>query len=147
MSFSYRGRGLSDTPCSGYDLEEHLGDLEAVVHAAGVESAAILAFSRGIACALKFTLDHPAIVAGLVVVDIPPMQYRWAPGTTEFWKNLVYLGRPVTDFIRPAAIDALEREAREVLFWDDLPRINCPTLVLLSAKPTPTAAEPPVRSG
>ncbi len=130
VSFSYRGRGQSDTPVTGYDLEHHLGDLEAVVRETGIRRTVVLAFSRGIACALQFALDHPSSIAGLIVVDIPPMQYKWAPGTAEFWKNLVYLGRPLTDFIRPQAIDGLEREAREVVYWDQLPSIRCPVLIL-----------------
>lgn len=130
VSFSYRGRGQSDTPATGYDLEDHLGDLESVVQTTGIQKVVILAFSRGIACALQFALNHPEKVAGLIIGDIPPMQYRWAEGTSEFWKNLVYLGKPLTDFIRPHAIDCLEREAREVLFWDQLPNIKCQVLVL-----------------
>ena len=35
-----------------------------------------------------------------------------------------------TDFIRPQAIDGLEREAREVVYWDQLPSIRCPVLIL-----------------
>lgn len=85
VSFSYRGRGKSDTPATGYDLEDHLGDLEAVVRQIGIEKIVILAFSRGIACALRFALDHPDQMAGLIVVDIPPMQYKWHAGTAEFW--------------------------------------------------------------
>lgn len=130
VSFSYRGRGQSDTPTSGYDLEDHLGDLEAVVAATGISRVIILGFSRGVACALQFALDHPERTAGVIVGDLPPTQSRWTPGTAEYWKNMIYLGRPLTDFIRPQAVDALEREAREVSLWDRLPEIHCPVLIL-----------------
>jgi pimeloyl-ACP methyl ester carboxylesterase len=75
-------------------------------------------------------------VAGLILVDQPPVQNRWPAGNAEFWKNLIYLGKPVTDFIRPAALDRIEQEARQIEFWDGLSRIECPVLILRGLAPT-----------
>ena len=130
VSFSYRGRGLSDTPATGYDLEDHLGDLETVVAHSRAARLVMLGFSRGVGCAIAYTLAHPDCVAGLILVDQPPIQNHWEPGTGDFWKNLVYRGIRVAGVIRPAAIDGLEREARAVEFWDRLPSIACPTLIM-----------------
>ena len=69
-------------------------------------------------------------IAGLVIVDHPPIHFAWAPGTAAVWKQRVYLGRPFTDFMRAAAFDGIEREARQVDFWNDLPRVTCPVLLL-----------------
>ncbi|RPJ54459.1 MAG: alpha/beta hydrolase, partial [Acidobacteria bacterium] len=52
VAVSYRGRGRSDTPATGYDLEDHLGDLATVVEAAALDRFALLAFSRGVGPAL-----------------------------------------------------------------------------------------------
>lgn len=134
VSFSYRGRGQSDTPDAGYDLEDHLGDLESVVRQTGIQKTVILGFSRGVACTLQFVLNHPQQAAGLIIVDYPPRQFQWDEGTAEFWKNYIYLGKPLTDFIRPHAIDCLEREAREISYWDQLPNIHCQVLILRGLK-------------
>jgi pimeloyl-ACP methyl ester carboxylesterase len=65
-----------------------------------------------------------------VIVDHPPIHFAWPPGTAAVWKQRVYLGRPFTDFMRTAAFDGIEREARQVDFWNDLPRLTCPVLLL-----------------
>lgn len=140
VAVSYRGRGRSDTPATGYDLEDHLGDLAAAVDDAGLDRLALLAFSRGVGPALAYALGHLDQVAGLVIVDHPPVHFAWAPGTAAIWKGRTYLGRRFTDFMRPAAFDGIEREARQVEFWDDLPRLTCPVLLLqglAAANPIP----------
>ena len=118
ISFSYRGRGLSDTPEKGYDLEDHLTDMEAVVDESKIDQFCLLAFSRGIGSALAYALKHPEKIKGLIIVDQGPVHVKPGEGYAEFWKNLVYLGKPITDFMRPEALDALEREARHVNFED-----------------------------
>lgn len=142
VAVSYRGRGRSDTPAAGYDLEDHVGDLAAVVDAAGLDRFALLAFSRGVGPALAYALGRARQVVGLVIVDQPPIHFAWAPGTAAVWKSRVYLGRPFTDFMRPAAFEGIEREARQVEFWDDLPRLACPVLLLRGfAAPNPIPSE------
>lgn len=130
VAVSYRGRGRSDTPATGYDLEDHVGDLAAAVEAAGLDRFALLAFSRGVGPALAYALGRLHRVAGLVIVDHPPIHFAWARGTAAVWKQRVYLGRPFTDFMRTAAFDGIEREARQVEFWEDLRRLTCPVLLL-----------------
>lgn len=130
VAVSYRGRGRSDTPDTGYDLNDHVGDLAAVVESAQLGRFCLLAFSRGVGPALAYTLGHPERVAGLIIVDHPPIHYAWAPGAAAAWTGRVYLGRRFTDFMRAAAFDGIEREARQVEFWDDLPRITSPVLLL-----------------
>lgn len=130
VAVSYRGRGRSDTPATGYDLEQHVGDLAAVIESAGLEAFSLLAFSRGVGPAVAYALGHLEQVKGLVIVDHPPIHFAWAPGTAATWKGRTYLGRPFTDFMRPSAFDGIEREARQVEFWNELPRLACPVLLL-----------------
>lgn len=130
IALSYRGRGKSDTPPTGYDLQHHVSDLAAVIQNEQLNRFCLLAFSRGVPYAIGYTLEHLNQVAGLILVDQPPVQNRWPGGNAEFWKNLVYRGKPVTDFIRSTALDRIEEEARRIEFWDRLPLIECPVLIL-----------------
>ncbi len=138
IALSYRGRGKSDTPLTGYDLQDHVGDLAAVVENERLDRFCLLAFSRGVPYAIGYTLDHLDKVAGLILADQPPIQNKWPQGNAEFWKNLVYRGKRVTDFIRPAALDRIEQEAQRIELWDQLPRIECPVLILRGLATTQT---------
>ncbi len=130
IALSYRGRGKSDTPLTGYDLQDHVSDLAAVIEHAQLDRFCLLAFSRGVPYAIGYTLQHLDKVAGLILADQPPLQNKWPQGNAEFWKNLVYRGKLVTDFIRPLALDRIEQEARRIEFWDCLPRVECPVLIM-----------------
>ncbi|MCP4148586.1 MAG: alpha/beta hydrolase [bacterium] len=136
VSFSYRGRGKSDTPESGYDQEHHLGDLRAVIKDAGVKKMCLLAFSRGVGHALGYILNNPDKVAGLIIVDQPPVHLKPWNGYADYWKKLVYLGRPLTDFMRPQALDLLEKEARHIVYWDKLNQIKVPVLLMRGVSKT-----------
>ena len=138
LAVSLRGRGESDTPATGYDLAHHVGDLEGVVEAAGVRKMVLLGFSRGVGYALGFARRHRELLAGLVLVDARPRHSILPPGRADLWKAHRVEGRPVTDFIRPEALEGMEREAREVIFWDDLPGFAMPVLVLQGTSPTRT---------
>jgi pimeloyl-ACP methyl ester carboxylesterase len=135
---SYRGRGRSDTPATGYDLQQHVGDLAAVIEREQLDRFCLLAFSRGVPYAIGYTLEHLDKVTGLILADQPPIQNQWPEGNAEFWKNLVYRGKPVTNFIRPAALDSIQREAKQVEFWDSLYRIECPVLIMRGLSTTHT---------
>jgi len=130
VAVSFRGRGDSDTPRRGYDLEHHLGDLEAVVDASGAECLCLLGFSRGVGYALGYAARHRSRVAGMVLVDSKARHSAPQPGTADMWKGRTHLGRPIPEFIRGIALDGMERESREVLFWDELPLLDVPVLVL-----------------
>ncbi len=137
IALSYRGRGKSDTPATGYDLPSHVGDLVAVIESEQLGRFCLLAFSRGVPYAVGYTLAHLDKVAGLILVDQPPVQNRWPEGNAQFWKNLIYLGKPVTDFIRPVALERIEQEAGRVEFWDQIVAIECPVLILRGMATSP----------
>lgn len=131
VALSLRGRGLSSTPPSGYDLADHLSDIEAVVRDRGLAQYCVLGFSRGGSYALGWALAHHAEMAGLVIVDQPPLHQRPGPGYVEFWSNLVYLGVPVLNFMRHEALLGLERDAVEVDFTPRLPELRLPIAVFV----------------
>ncbi len=47
VALSLRGRGLSSTPKTGYDLDDHLSDIDAVVRYCGLKNTARSGFRAG----------------------------------------------------------------------------------------------------
>ena len=129
LSLSYRGRGASDTPDRGYDLDDHVGDLECVVDAFVPGSFCLLGYSRGGAYALEYALRHPERVAGLILVDQPPVHNVWPKGSAAQRSSMTYRGEPVLNFFRLRAAEGFETSTHRD-FTSDLGRISCPVLVL-----------------
>jgi pimeloyl-ACP methyl ester carboxylesterase len=130
VSVSYRGRGKSDTPAAGYDLEHHVSDFKAVVDALNIDTFVLAAFSRGVGYACGYLDKYPEKVKGLIIVDHAPIHVKPWPGYAEYWKNLIYMGKLLINYMRPEALDGLQREARQVEFWDLLSRLTIPVVVL-----------------
>ena len=65
-------RGQSDTPLTGYDLKDHVADIESVVKSTGINHFHLYAFSRGVSYALEYTSLHPEQVDKLIILDYPP---------------------------------------------------------------------------
>ncbi|GAU79138.1 alpha/beta fold hydrolase [Fusibacter sp. 3D3] len=133
VSFSFRGRGLSSTPEFGYDLEEHLSDIEAVVDALKLEKYCILGFSRGASYAWGWTVKHHNEMSGLIIVDQPPIHRAMHADAVPYWMGMVYQGVPLLNYMRQEAVEGLAREARTVEFADQLCDINIPVRVFYGA--------------
>ncbi len=126
VALSLRGRGLSSTPETGYDLEDHLSDISAVVDHLGLKEYCVLGFSRGASYALGWMLAHPRDMRGLILVDQPPVHVKPGPGYVDYWAGLNYLGVPILNFMRRSALEGLEREARDVDFSARLHELRIP---------------------
>ncbi|MGZ9584487.1 alpha/beta fold hydrolase [Paenibacillus marinisediminis] len=79
---SFRGRGNSSTPLRGYDLEEHITDIECVRSDIGIEQFHLLGYSRGASYALGFAHKHADSIRSLLLEDYPAehkqMPLEWA---------------------------------------------------------------------
>jgi pimeloyl-ACP methyl ester carboxylesterase len=126
IALSLRGRGLSSTPEAGYGLESHLSDIGAVVDQLELKDYCMLGFSRGASYALGWSLEHQQDMRGLILVDQPPMHVKPGPGYVDYWSGLVYLGVPILNFMRRAALEGLEREAEDVDFSARLSGLRTP---------------------
>ncbi|AIQ40573.1 alpha/beta hydrolase [Paenibacillus sp. FSL R7-0297] len=135
VAFSFRGRGLSSTPDSGYDLEDHLSDIETVVNYCGLAQYIVLGFSRGAAYSLAWSLRHQDQVRGLILVDQPPVHRAMSLETVEFWSSLVYQQVPLLNYIRREALQGMGREAREVDFSEQLPQLAIPVTLFAGRNP------------
>ncbi len=129
ISFSFRGRGLSSTPDSGYTLEDHLSDIQKVVQICRLSNYCVLGFSRGAAYTLGWYLRMRTGIAGLILVDQAPIHRQIPAESLDFWCNMVYQNVPTTNHMRVKAFEGLSREAIEYDFTEKLDSIEVPVRV------------------
>ncbi len=67
LRYDERGCGLSDREVEDVSLETRVGDLEAVIDAAGIERFALIGISQGGPVAVAFAARHPERVSHLVL--------------------------------------------------------------------------------
>ncbi len=67
LRYDERGCGLSDAAVGELSVETWVGDLEAVVDAAGLERFALLGVSQGAAIAVAYAARHPTKISDLVL--------------------------------------------------------------------------------
>jgi len=110
---SFRGRGLSDTPESGYNLEHHVEDVEAVIREAGLSRFSLYGYSRGVSYALGYARGHSDRITGLILQDYPPehkaMPSEWPKDYIENY--LIPYDR--LSQIRPKAVEGIQRESTQ----------------------------------
>ncbi len=155
--FDKRGQGLSDRVAE-QTLEERVGDVRAVMDAAGSERATIYGWSEGGAMSLMFAATYPERTSALVLFGAyASMQAKpWVATSEQFEQFLVALERRwgqgflvtlaapsrVNDdaFVQwwagleravasPGAVMALMRANYEIDTRPILPSINVPTLI------------------
>ena len=67
--YDARGNGLSDREVPDVGFEDFVGDLEAVVDAAGIERFDLLGISQGCAVSIAYAVRHPERVPRLILHD------------------------------------------------------------------------------
>lgn len=67
ITYDARGHGAS-SPATGYEYEELVADLTAVLDELGLDRAALVGSSMGAATTMAFTLEHPERVPALVQI-------------------------------------------------------------------------------
>jgi class 3 adenylate cyclase/pimeloyl-ACP methyl ester carboxylesterase len=77
LRYDARGNGLSDREVPDVSFDDFVGDLEAVVDAAGVERFALLGISQGCAVSIAYAVLHPERVSHLILLG----------GYTVGWKK------------------------------------------------------------
>jgi len=69
LAMDLRGRGLSDSPPSGYSVENHCRDILALLDDQGIERPVLMGHSLGAVISLVFAAKHPRRVDRLILVD------------------------------------------------------------------------------
>ncbi len=129
ITVSLRGRGQSDAPASGYRFEDHVADITAAAAELGSEKFAMMGYSMGAAYALGFAADQPGRIAGLIVGDYAARYRALSPK----WAERAVASMP--DRANAKVAEALQRESSEVLLWDRLSSIGCPSMIIKGGQP------------
>ena len=151
--FDKRGQGLSDR-VADQTLDERVGDVLAVMNAAGSDRATIYGWSEGGQLSLMLGATHPERVSGLVLygtyasIDVAREEYErflerlethWgegvlvgvnAPSRRKDEAFVQWFGRLERAVASPGAILALMRANYEIDVRHLLPSIDVPTLIL-----------------
>jgi len=153
--FDKRGQGLSDRVAE-QTIEERIGDVRAVMDAAGSKKATIYGWSEGGSMSLLFAATYPERTLGLVLCGssasmkayrseeqrdllLKRLDEHWgegilvpitAPSRAEDEMFLQYFGKLERASASPGAIVALIRANFEIDARPILPTIHVPTLIL-----------------
>jgi pimeloyl-ACP methyl ester carboxylesterase/DNA-binding CsgD family transcriptional regulator len=156
IQFDGRGTGRSQRDVSDLSLEAYLGDIDAVVDAAGVESVVLLGFYASAPHAIAWAARNPDRVRGLILfggatghgvtMQAPSMRAllslierdwdTFVESMTHAWLGWPEgdEGRLAADVFRTSATPALARAtiqaAAGVDVTADTARVRCPVLVL-----------------
>jgi pimeloyl-ACP methyl ester carboxylesterase len=115
--FDARGHGASSpAPGGDYSYEAMAGDLEAVLDALAIERALLAGVSMGAHTAVRFTLDHPDRVGGLLLVTPAHDPERAQAGLVR-WDALAAGLRDggIDGFVAAFDVDRLAPEWRETV--------------------------------
>jgi non-heme chloroperoxidase len=101
IAFTQRGHGDSSKPRGAYRAADFAGDADAVLRAQGCERAVIVGHSMGAWMALRFALDYPERVVGLVLIG-GFASFAESPGVQALWADDVsHIVDPVSpEFVR-----------------------------------------------
>lgn len=79
ITYDLRGHGRSERPRTGYSLDCHVNDLEALLAALAVDGPVhLIGNSYGGTIAWAYALRHPKRVVGVAAIESVPMTQRWA---------------------------------------------------------------------
>ncbi|MBE0691897.1 MAG: alpha/beta fold hydrolase, partial [Aquamicrobium sp.] len=78
--YDKRGHGLSEAPPAPYTIDDHVGDLAALLDHLGIARAAVVGLSVGGLIAQGLAAARPDLVAALVLIGTAPKL-----GTAETW--------------------------------------------------------------
>jgi pimeloyl-ACP methyl ester carboxylesterase len=97
MALSQRGHGDSERPAGGYRPADFAADVAAFMDQMEVERAVLVGHSMGSVNAMRFAIDHPLRVAGLLLAGTMPWFGR-PPEMLEYHREqVVPLADPVPD--------------------------------------------------
>lgn len=135
IAITLRGRGNSDAPQSGYSLEDHISDIEAVINHLELNEFILMGFSRGVSYALGYSFSNLSSIKALVLGDYPAYHSQLPPGWVEFFSSLPpWRGKALAERMKIHSLNGLQKESKQVLFWDQLSSITCPVLVIRAGK-------------
>lgn len=142
VAMSFRGRGRSGSPTTGYDLDDHVSDLDAVVEGLGLRDIVLFGHSRAASYAVAYAATRPDRVASLVLGDAAPVHRAFAPEWVGGFGASRWRGQRVDERVTRDLLRAIQREAREVDLWDALAALRIPVVAVLAGETPPERRAP-----
>jgi pimeloyl-ACP methyl ester carboxylesterase/DNA-binding CsgD family transcriptional regulator len=131
VRYDERGFGMSDWSVDDFSLEARVGDLEAILAAAGLDRFALLGMSGGSAVAMAYAVAHPERVRRLIlygtVCGEPITLSPDESAEEETYRSMIRVGWAKEDadfrrvFTKRFIPDATEEQMR---WFDDLQRMS-----------------------
>ena len=132
---SLRGRGKSDSPQDGYSLEHHIQDIEKVVEHLKLNELVLMGYSRGVSYMLGYALKYPDKLKGVVIGDYPAVHTRLPEKWVDwFVSQPEWRGKTALERMERRALEGIQKESQEKVFWPDLHKITCPVLIIQGGK-------------
>ena len=123
---SYRGRGGSSTPISGFDWSHHATDLACVLQNEPANTPVFLGFSKGVSYMLGYLSENSNLAKGIIIIDYPSIHSKLETGAAQFWSNLIYNGYRLDNYVNAHALEGIERESTYKEFYRELNEMHCP---------------------
>lgn len=137
-----RGRGPSDTPETGYTLDDHVADLDAILTAAIPPGRFHLAsYSRGTGYALAWAAQHPERIASLTIAEYRAEHIAPPEGAAEAIAARERFGRPITERVSLDTARKVFSAAVTIRFDHVLRDIDGPVMVLRGTKRSSLVSE------
>lgn len=111
VALSFRGRGQSSTPDSGYDLKPHISDIEAVVRDAQLNRFHLFAYSRGVSYALGYVENNASQIMSLILQDYPAEHKQMPAGWVDEYIHQYLIPFSRQRNIRPEAVRGIGKES------------------------------------
>jgi N-formylmaleamate deformylase len=157
VTLDNRGRGLSDQrPGLGYTLDDYAADAAGVIDELGLGSAVVLGHSMGARIGIRLAASYPKLVSRLVLADPPvsgPGRRPYPNGIQQYLDAIDAASRgeslPPSRLYTPEqlllrtewvatcskeAVIATHRGFHDEDIFGDLPRIQCPSLLLYAGE-------------
>lgn len=131
IALSYRGRGKSDSPESGYSLEHHVSDIETVIQGLNLNDFAIMGYSRGVSYALGYATKHPQSIKSLIIAEYPAQHKKMPDGWADEYLSTYWGNDLGANLLKAHVVRAIQKESHQVEFAEELHNLySKPTLVM-----------------
>lgn len=132
---SLRGRGKSDSPPKAYSLEHHIHDIARVVEHLNLNEFVLMGYSRGVSYVLGYATKYPEKLKGVVIGDYPAVHTKLSDKWVDwFVSRPAWRGKTALERMERHALEEIQKESKEKLFWEDLHKIACPVLIVRGEK-------------
>lgn len=128
IALSFRGRGISDSPKTGYTLEAHIEDINVVVKECGLEKFCILGIGRGVSYELGYSILNPEKLKGIIISEYPPLHKEMLNSLEESIE--IYNSKRNLLSINYEVLKKIGEDCKQFDFRNDLQKITCPSLIL-----------------